>query len=101
MLRVSFETEETKKAEKEERALMRYKNIPTELCRHSLYESCFSGLIKRSSRPIFAHRAAKGDQNFTVPFYRIRNDLGLPGSSPSRRSNVQTGNGPRKFFGKR
>jgi hypothetical protein len=47
-------------------------------------KAVFSGLIKRSSRPIFAQRSAKGDQNFTVPFYGIRNDFGAPRENRGR-----------------
>jgi hypothetical protein len=50
----------------------------------------------------FAHRPAKGTKIHGIflrheKWFRTRG----AGSSPSTRSNVQTGNGPRKFLGKR
>jgi hypothetical protein len=59
-------------------------------------------LIKSSHDPFRAPHC-KRNQIFTLFFYGTRNGLGLPGgaeSSPSTRSNVQTGNGARRFFGK-
>jgi hypothetical protein len=67
------------------------------------YESCFQRVDQEFVMTHFAHGAAKGPKNsryFSTAREMVRTPAG-PGSFPSTRSNVQTDNGPQKFFGKR